>query len=249
MRFWCLILCLFSVTLYAQRNLRDSSRNTVIFAPGYQFNLTAGDLADRWGFNNEVGLKLGVKLKSNLTLDMDGGFIFGNKLKETNIFDNLYTSYGKITSMSGSPAEVLFLMRGATGHVDVGYVFSKLGGINPNSGIWVNVGLGYMMHKIRIETFYDDVPELEGDYRKGYDRLTMGFSTKEFIGYMFQTSRVYLNFYAGVEFIQGFTRNVRSYNFDLGGPDNTNRLDLMTTFKFGWMIPLYKRAPKEIYFD
>jgi len=214
----------------------------------YKFNLTGGDLNDRWGFNSEIGFDLHYKFKNNLTVGIDGGFIFGNQFKQPEIFDDLVNSYGTITSLGGTPADVLFLMRGAHGAATAGYIFNRLGN-NPNSGLWINVGAGYLMHKIRIESIYDDVPQLEGDNRKGYDRLTMGFSTKQFIGYVFQHDYRFLNFYAGFEFIQGFTHNVRNYNFDLEGPDPGLKLDFIYSIKLGWMIPIYKRAPKEYYYN
>jgi len=201
-----------------------------------------------WGWNNQVGLDLGWKMKNNLYLGLDGGFVFGNQLQDSSIFDGIYNSGGTITGWAGNYADVLFFMRGMSAHIDIGYVWSKLGH-NPNSGLWIKLGAGYFMHKIHIESLYDDVPQLEGEYRKGYDRLTMGFSTKQFLGYLYQSDKTFLNFYFGVEFVQGWDKNIRTYNFDLGGPDTELKKDLMISPKFGWLIPIYKRTPKEFYFD
>lgn len=220
----------------------------MVSAVNYKFNFTGGDLSERWGYNSEIGFDLKYKFKNNFTLGIDAGFIFGNQLKETSIFDDVVNSYGTITALGGNPAAVLFLMRGANGHVDFGYIFNRLGN-NPNSGLWLNFGVGYLMHKIRIESIYDDVPQLEGDYRKGYDRLTMGVSAKQFVGYLFQADYRFLNFYAGFEFVEGFTQNVRNYNFDLEGPDPGIKFDFLYSVKVGWLIPLYKRAPKAFYYD
>lgn len=243
-----LLALLFHSAGFGQLNVRDSSIRQLFAGINYKFNLPGGDFADRWGISHEIGLDVHHKFKNNLTVGIDGGFIFGNSLKDTLIFADVFNSYGAITSLSGAPASVLFLLRGAHGSADVGYLFSALGH-NPNSGIWVNAGIGYFMHKIRIESLYDDVPQLEGDYRKGYDHMTMGFSTKQFVGYLFQHNTRFLNFYAGFEFIQGFTYNVRNYNFNLEGPDPGLKLDFMYSAKFGWMIPMYKRQPKAIYYD
>jgi len=248
MRYLLISLIFVPFFVYGQRNVRDSSINMIISGVNYKFNLTDGDMADRWGYNSEIGLDVHYKFKSNLTLGFDGGFIFGNQFKEPEIFDDVVNSYGTITSLSGKEAFVLFLMRGANVSGTVGYIFNRLGN-NPNSGLWVNVGFGYLMHKIRIESIYDNVPQLEGDNRKGYDRLTMGFATKQFIGYLYQHDRRFLNFYAGFEFVQGFTNNVRNYNFDLEGPDPGLKYDFLYSFKIGWMIPIYKRAPKDYYYD
>lgn len=248
MRICLLYLLMFPFVVNAQLNVRDSSIGQFFTGLNYKFNLTGGDMKERWGFNNEIGTDIQYKFKNNLTIGIDGGFIFGNQLKDTTIFDDLYTSYGEITNLNGTPSIVLFLMRGAHANIGAGYIFNKLGN-NPNSGLWINLGVGYFMHKIRIESLYDEVPQLEGDYKKGYDKLTMGFATKQFIGYLFQHDYQFLNFYAGFEFIQGFTYNVRNYNFDLEGPDPGMKLDFLYSIKLGWMIPIYKRQPKAIYYD
>jgi len=244
-----LLLALLSqFSVFAQLNVRDSSIKQLFAGLNYKFNLTGGDMAERWGFNHEIGLDVQYKFKNNVTFGIDGGFIFGNELKDTVIFKDVFNSYGSITSMAGTPASVLFLMRGAHANLGVGYIFNKLGN-NPNSGLWINAGVGYFMHKIRIESIYDAVPQLEGDYRKGYDHLTMGFSTKQFVGYLFQHNERFLNFYVGFEFIQGYTYNVRNYNFDIEGPDPGLKIDFMYSAKVGWMIPMYKRQPKAVYYD
>lgn len=248
MRLLVLMVCFSSFLGYGQRNLRDSSMNTLISGLNYKFQLTSGDLNDLWGFNHEIGLNVDNKFKNNLSLGFTAGFIFGDRLKDTTIFTDVVNEFGTITNMNGEPASVLFLMRGMTAHINAGFVWNKLGH-NPNSGLWLQAGAGFLMHKIRIESIYDDVPQLEGEYRKGYDRLHMGFSTRQFIGYLFQANRRFLNFYAGFEFVQGFTENQRNYNFDLEGPDPGIKTDLMWGVKVGWLIPIYKRAAKDYYVD
>jgi hypothetical protein len=204
-------------------------------------------MADRWGFTNHIGIDVDNKFKNNLTVGLSGGFLFGNSLKDTTIFTNLINEYGKITSWAGDPADVLFLMRGFTGHATVGYVFNKFGN-NPNSGIWLKGGLGYMGHKIRIESLYHDVPQLEGEYRLGYDKLTLGFSATQFIGYLYQADYRLIKAYAGFEFVQGLTQNVRTYNFDTGGPETDLRFDMTYGFKVGLVMPISQRTRGQLYY-
>jgi hypothetical protein len=33
------------------------------------------------------------------------------------------------------------------------------------------------------------------------------------------------------------------------GPDNTKRIDLLYGIRLGWIVPLYKQAPQEYYFN
>jgi hypothetical protein len=91
------------------------------------------------------------------------------------------------------------------------------------------------------------VPALEGDYLKGYDRLTSGFCLSEFVGYQLLSNSRLLNFFAGVELYQGFTRSRRDWNIDQVKKDDSPRLDLLSGIRVGWVLPLYRRAPKEFY--
>ncbi|MCH2233213.1 MAG: hypothetical protein MK078_03085 [Crocinitomicaceae bacterium] len=248
MRYFVLILFFSVFAGFGQRNLKDTTINTTVIGLNYKLNFPGGDFADAWGIHNSIGIDINNKFKNNLTVGFNNAFLFGNTFKQLSIIDALVNSSGNITSLTGDPANILFLLRGWQSHLNAGYVINKFGN-NPNSGIWINGGIGFTMHKTRIESLFDDVPQLEGDYRKGYDRLHQGITTSQFLGYLFQADQRFLNFYAGFEFVQGFTKNVRTYNFDLGGPDNTQKVDLYYGIKVAWMVPIYKRAPRDIYFD
>lgn len=246
-----IVLALFfmiSFSVLSQKDLKSEATFTSIFGLNYKANFSGGTMAKRWGFTNTVGANVDFKFKNGLTFGVDGGFMFGNTFKEYEIFDNVVNSYGTITSQGGTTAIVLFLMRGMNVNGTLGYVFNRLGH-NANSGLWINAGAGFLSHKIRVETQEDQVVNLEGDYLKGYDHLTMGINTKQFVGYLFQNDERFLNFYVGVEFIQGFTRNVRNYNFHTKGPENELQLDMINSVKFGWMIPIYKRKVQNFYID
>ena len=193
-----------------------------------------------------MGLDVNFKFKNNLIVGLEGGFLFGSNLQDPTIFKDLFNSYGTITGSTGEEAKVLFLMRGVSAHANAGYIFNRFGN-NPNSGLWLSGGVGFFGHKIRIESTYNNVPQLEGDYKLGYDKLTMGISTKQFIGYLYQPNYRLLKFYGGFEFVQGFTKNVRTYNYDTGGPENELRLDFLYGFKVGWILPINRRTRGEYY--
>jgi hypothetical protein len=82
-----------------------------------------------------------------------------------------------------------------------------------------------------------------------YDRLTNGLCLSQFLGYTNFSNSRRINFYAGLEFMEGFTKNRRNYNFDTAMKDDASRLDFFLGFKLGWIIPLYKKVPKEYYYD
>lgn len=240
----------FQLSVAAQRNVRDSIIGTPMVALHYGGNLTGGDLKDRYGFLNHVGLLAGYKTNQNWFWGIDGNFLFGNRINMSDPLAALRDSKGNITDENGDIAAVIYNSRGFNANVAVGKVFPVLSP-NANSGLFVHVGGGILAHKLRIETNSQVVPAIEGDYLKGYDRLTMGFNSHQFIGYSFMANQGFINFYGGFYAQQGFTRNMRTINYDQ--PDvpvsKDLRLDLQFGLKFGWMIPIYKRLPKDYYFD
>lgn len=236
--------------LNAQRDVSSDIIGTPYCGIQYGLNLTGGDLADRYGLTNTLGGFAGYKTKRNWILGLDGNYIFGNDIRIDGLLENLRDESGNITNTSGGPAIVLLFNRGFHINGSIGKVFPILSP-NPNSGIMVQLSAGYLWHKLRIETQEDDVPQLQGDYLKGYDRLTIGVNTAQFIGYSFMANQGIYNFYAGFYFQQGFTQNQRTEFWDFPGYEVPQdlRTEFLYGFRVGWLIPIYKRQPKEFYFD
>ena len=241
---------LFGIFSFGQRNVKDSIIGTPWVGVHYGGNWTSGDLADNYGYMSHVGFLAGYKTNKNWFLGFDANFMFGNQVRVTGLFDDLVDSYGNITDINGDIAKVLVYARGFNANFAVGKVFPILSP-NKNSGIFVHAGMGYLLHRIRIETQDQVVPQIELDYKKGYDRLTIGPNIHEFVGYSFMSNGGYLNFYGGFYFQQGFTKNRRTIFFDQPTtPVSTDlRLDLQFGFRVGWFIPIYKRQPKAFYYN
>jgi hypothetical protein len=100
---------------------------------------------------------------------------------------------------------------------------------------------------VRIHNPGNTAYQLLGDYKKGYDRLNAGIALNASLGYTYFSNNRLVNFYAGFEFIQSWTQNKREYFFDTGKMENISYSTQFYGFKVKWMIPLYKRAPKEFY--
>ena len=234
--------------IQAQKNINDSSITFSFVGINYGYMIPGGDMAKRFGNNSAIGLDFCVKLKSKWTISADGQFIFGNKIREKNILKDIADPNGRILSQNGGYADIRLYERGYYITVNFGRIFS-FKKPNPNSGIWITAGAGFIQHKIRIETADNDVPELSKKYRKGYDRLTNGFELREFLGYVYFSKKRLINLYVGFEFTQGFTQNRRDYNFDTKTHDDTKRTDLLSGIRVGWLLPLYKRPPDKFYYN
>ena len=245
---FCLSLVLKS---YSQISIKDSSINTGMFSANYSYDIPLGDLKDRFGDNSTIGGKFSYKTTKNWIFEFQGDFIFGNSIKEDNIFDSIKTpktSAGYIIDGNGRYAEVHLYERGYKFSLNGGKILPIIGP-NKNCGIALIQGFGFIQHKIRIENPDNITPQIKGDYKKGYDRLTNGFAMTQFIGYVHLGNNRLFSFYAGIEFTEAWTRNRRSYNFDTQMQDDKLRFDGMCGAKVGWIIPMYKKVPKQFYYN
>jgi hypothetical protein len=246
--FFLLLFFLSSLFSRAQVSIRDSS----IFIPmvylTYSYQFPGGDMAKRFGSNSSIGGGVTFKLKSNWMINAEGNFLFGGKVKNADsLLWHISTSDGFIIDANGYYADIVYYERGYDFYGRFGKLFPVLSP-NPNSGFVVMAGAGFLQHKIRIKnTAGNDAPQINGDYAKGYDRLSNGFSLTGSVGYMFLSNTRMLNFYLGFEFIQTWTKNRRDFDFDTGMKDTRKYSDQLYGIKACWIIPLYKRTPKEFY--
>lgn len=233
--------------LKAQVKVKDSCINAPMLAANFAFQLPGGDLAERFGYNSNIGGDFMYKTRKNWIWGFSAHFIFGNQLRDAGILDSMVTERGGIINRDGHYADVRLYERGFDAYFRFGKLFPVIGP-NPNSGIVIIGGLGLLQHKIRIENIGNDSPQLDDEYKKGYDRLSNGLALNEFIGYMNMDNRRLLNFYFGLELVQGFTQNRRSYNYDTRSQDTEQRFDLLTGFRVGFIVPLYPKVPKDFYY-
>jgi hypothetical protein len=245
-----LVLFMSSFILLSQRNLRDSIIGTPWIGIHYGGNWSKGDLAKRFGYWNHLGVMAGYKTNKNWFLGFDGNFMFTDNVKATGLFVELIDEFGNITDDNGDIAKVLVVGRGFNANLALGKVLPILSP-NENSGIFIQAGVGYLLNKWHIETRDQVVPLIETDYRKGYDRLVIGYNFHQFIGYAFMASKGVVNFYAGFYIQEGFTKFKRNINFDQPTipVSKTTLNDIQLGFRTGWFIPVYKRRPKDFYFN
>lgn len=233
--------------LFAEINNIDSSVSVPCLSVSYRFQIPGGDMANRFSYNSAIGCGFLYKHKSNWITGASGYFLFSKNVKETNMLDSISTSNGYIIDKFGQYALVNMYERGYSFSVKLGKMFS-FSKQRPNSGLLLLGGLGFLEHKIRIETLSNTVPQLSEEYKKGYDRLSNGIIVSETIGYLHLGNKRLVNYFAGIELAQAWTKNRRSLNYDTGTKDDKLRNDLFYGFKFAWIIPFYKKMPKEYYY-
>lgn len=219
--------------------------DTTIALTGVQANyaqqLPGGDLADRFGTNSNLSLGAFRKFRSNITVGVEGGFLFGDRVIEPGILGNIINSQGQIVDAEGVMADVFLFQRGWTAFVTAGRILPWFGP-NPNSGLHLKVGAGMLRHKVRVQTQKNLVPQLEDEYLEGYDRLTAGPAALAYLGYQHFGNKHRVNFHIGLELTVGFTQPLRPFNFDTEEYNKNNRIDLLSAIRAGWTLPIHRKA-------
>ena len=191
-------------------------------------------------------------------------FIFGNKIKGSRIDllgESITTLYGEVIGGGGIPTSLAFFQRGLHFQAEVGKLFPLAP--NPNSGIFVQLGAGYLWNRLRIdyqiETQNPPLPLMD-DYQYGYDKMRGGFALHAEAGYLILSNTRVYNLSVSLEATYARTKSLRDYDFRvfydengephiMGYNDKSHRFnDFYYGIRVSWMIPVYQRQPDEYYY-
>ncbi|MDR1459340.1 MAG: hypothetical protein LBI60_03925 [Bacteroidales bacterium] len=250
---------LFGITLFTQKafsqietrvSRTDSAGLFVMLNPNFTYNIVMADLSKDYGNNLAIGMDIGLKTKSNWSIDFGFKYHFGGKVRQ-HLVDSAFkylTVDGYFISSNGvATTEIEVEFRGVSFHLQAGKIIPVTKRYR-NSGIWIKAGIGVTQHQMHIKNPEEKVPHLAKDYKKGYDKLTIGFSLYQFIGYAHINRRNLFCMYGGVEFMENFAKRQREYDYSMMKKDNSKRFESMVGFKIGWIIPLYKHNPNTIFY-
>ena len=242
-----LLFLIFAAESFAQVNIRDSAIYTPMIYATYGYQFPGGDLAKQFGSNSNIGGGFVFKTKHNWLFGAEGNYLFGQSVRNSDaLIKGIVTSEGFVIDANGYMADIVFYEAGFNAFAKFGKVI-PLFAPNPNCGFTLVAGAGYIQDKIRIHVIGNTAPQLQGDYNKGYDRLNGGVALTGAVGYMYLSNTRLLNFSASFEFMQAWTTPYRDRDFDTGKKDTRKLNSQFYTLRVFWMIPLYRRAPKEFY--
>ena len=246
-----LLVSVFIHRVNGQVNVRDSVVTGTLFNVHLGYQVPGLDMADRFGNNLAAGGSVLFKLRKNWLLGAEGHFLFGQQVKEDTLFKGILHTGGIFFGTQGLPANVTLMQRGYSLYGKAGKVIS-FGPFNPNSGLMLLGGVGFLQHKIRIQVNQDlngnNLPQLTKTMKKGYDRLSNGLAANQFIGFVHFDKRRLVNFFIGFEFTHAWTKNRRSWNYDTNSEDTAIRNDLFYGIKLGWILPVYNSGTDHVYY-
>lgn len=226
----------------AQQSLPDSSIALTLLEITYQGSLPGGDFGERFGYTSQMGLGVAYKFRSQWYVGGHFHLLFGGGVKEDSMLRYLTTPADLLINEEGLLSAYALRQWGGTASLRFGRQFPVAFSPNPNSGLYLEVGFGAIAHRITPDAIEGPVPAIEGDYRKGYDRLTFGWGLTESVGYRYFGNKGYVNFSIGLDFGQYFTQGQRSVQFDSGLPYDASRREFLYGFHVSWIFPLYERA-------
>jgi hypothetical protein len=228
---------------------KDSAMGMPLLRVSYAVQVPlGGDLGARFGVAHNIGGSLGYKTRSNWMFTLGGHYIFGDHVNNSGtLLADLLTPDNIIIGNDGGPAIVNIGQAGYMIDLRVSKILPFLRA-NANSGPMLSLGTAFMEHWIVYDVENNSIPQLNGEYRKGYDRLTNGMVLNQFIGYHYQGDTRLLNFYGGFEFSQGFMGNRRSYDIPAKQKIDPSLTYFQFGFRIGWMLPFYKRDQNEYYY-
>lgn len=241
-RYLSILVLFYSVNSFSQDN--TFINKMILFDYSYQLPIT--NLANDFGNNSSIGLCF-LQNKNDFLLGLDANFMFGSNVKDTTILQLISTDNGFLINASGELDEILFYERGINTHLMIGKSFRFEE--NDLTGIYIFGGLGYLQHKIRLESNRTTLPQIEGNYLYGYDKFTSGLSTKICVDYMYFDKKNSIKFHIGTEFINALTTIKRRYNFaQMNEFDQSLKLDQILGLRFGIIIPINRNNEDKFHY-
>lgn len=255
-------------TAFSQGKLRNIQKEvvpTLMFGATYAALFPAFDTRVDYGFSNTIGGSAVYKTSQNWLFTFNGNMIFGNQLKGSRIDilgEGITTVTGEVIGGGGLPTAMAFFQRGLLFQLEAGKLFPFKP--NPNSGFYVQAGLGYLTNRIKIEyqiEAQNDPYCLIDDYQYGYDRMRGGVSLHAETGYLFMSDSRLYNFTVSLEATYARTKHLRDYDFrvfytDGGEPylmgynDKSKRFnDFYFGIRISWLFPTYQRQPEAFYYN
>ena len=233
-----------------KRSTTDSAGLIAYVSANYSYNfiLKNSDLYKESTNLMGVGANLSLKTKSNWTIETGFNYYFAGKVKGTDsMFAMITNAAGLIMDGNGTAANIEVDTRGWSLRLEGGKIF-PISKKMQNAGIHAKLGVGVLQRNVFIKNPDNLVACLTEEYKKGYDRLTLGVSLYQYIGYTHLSNIKYSCFYGGIEFYEIFSKRQRDYDFNLMGKDNRKFFDVLIGLKFGWIVPLYKKEYIDTYY-
>lgn len=245
--------CLVLIPLLFGGKLLVKASDTAHYTRAFVMNIGAGynrglaSLGKRFPTFSTLPVGGCFKTHKNFVFGLEYTRFLGNNLTIDSLFGGIVGAGQNLIDKNGNPAVVRYYMRGFSTQFYAGKLFKVVK--NARYGrLQVNFGVGYLQHHIKLRYDKALLPQLEGDYAAGYDRLCSGFMISQSVYYNYFNTKS-LCFIVGLDCVQSFTKSQRAWDYSLNRKDVSQRKDFYLGFSLGVLIPivLKSRGSKDYY--
>jgi hypothetical protein len=204
------------------------------FGGSYSYGLA--DLGKRFPAFSTIQAGAYFKTRNNFLFGFEYNRFLGNQFHFDSLYGGIVGPSEQMIDKNGNPALIRYYMRGFNTQAYVGKLFAISDRIKYGK-IQVNFGAGFLQHYIKMRFDKGLLPQLEGNYAEGYDRLCNGLMLLQSVYYQYYNLQN-LSFFCGINMVESFTQNQRNWDYGTMHKDNKKRNDFYTGFSFGILIPI-----------
>ena len=240
-------LVLASIAIVQTASCQDGPEVRPHVQPGHQLLIHAalhvpwGDLADRFGTANTVGIGWRRTAASGWRYGFQYRFQTGADVREPGLLQNLIDSRGHVIDNEGRIALITPQQRGTLMMATLGRKW-PLGMGNPETGFIAELGAGFWEHKVHFQNRGNRITQLEDPYLQGYDRLSGGWALMPRAGIEYHSPKGQARFQFGLEALIGRLSPSRTWNADTGTVDVGPRQDGALGLFAAWILRLEARS-------
>ena len=246
--YWLLALSLVTEALCAQ-NVRRDTLSAWMIAPTVSLYTASGELGDRIERGSSLGLDVSYKTNRNWQWGVEGHYLYSNQVRNRSaVISPVLSQNNRIFNPTGNYANIAIDLRGAMGLINVSKT-TGIWAINPNSGLFFGAAAGYLSYWYNISSDDPNIPQLQDEYDKGYDRWSAGFMLRQSVGYQFLSAKRTVNFRLSFELSESWTEDLRGYSYASGQQVSGSQSSLLYGLRLQWVLPIYQSATADYYYD
>tara|TARA_B100000900_G_scaffold283697_1_gene243025 strand:+ start:516 stop:1247 length:732 start_codon:yes stop_codon:yes gene_type:complete len=239
--FLTLFLIINIKTCFAQINKQSA------FIVNINYHIPSEFFAELFENNPSIGTSFFIEKENNIFYGIEANYLFGNNIKnESLILSEIKNHDGSIIASDGYFANINFSRRGFSSNIFTGYAlhFNKTN----LSGIYFSLGGGYINQKILIDTKNENIPQLNEEYKKGYDSANDGIFGKLSINYKYYRKKGGIQISAGFYNSVARVKRLNTYIFNENINDDSFHIGSEFGFNLGLIIPVSKINQEEFHY-
>ncbi len=220
----CLFLMAFaSFHVYGQK---ISAPKWFLLQSAVQYNINQGDWKARYPAFTSVPLALEYFHRHKYIVGANYNIYLGSQVQENGLYGQMVNNNNQLLDQNGYPAVVRTYMRGFQSGVHALKSFPFKAGSNWH--LQIGGGLGYYRSHTKFVFDEDQVPQIDGNYTAGYDRLSSGYYLQEQLRIQYLNNEL-VSMGIGVNLMQGSSKHLRAYDFATQTPG----FQQFTDFSYG----------------